>query len=104
MLQSNEILRYVLFRLGQQRNFSFHSFMFSQLNRVSRVTNTRKISVYSCNIEIPESFARKLFGHLFPRIFREPDAARLPPLAGPNFFMKIQLRRVLLELASDRVA
>lgn len=70
-------------------SFFFHSFLFFQ-PRLSGNERPKNF-VYSRNIEIPESSAWKLFGYLFPRIFREPDAVRLPPLAGLNFFMKIQL-------------
>lgn len=75
--------------LELRRSFFFQSFLFFQphLSGNERPKNF----VYSRNIGIPESSARKLFGYLFPRIFREPDAARLPPPARPNFFMKIQL-------------
>lgn len=77
-----ERIKNVLFRAAAQFLFSLFS-----LNRVSRVYNERpKNFVYSRNIGTPGSSARKLFGHLFPRIFREPDAARLPSLAGTELF------------------
>lgn len=79
----------MLFQFEHQRSSFFHSFLSF---RISRVYNERpKNFVHSRNIGIPESSARKLFGDLFPRIFREPDAARLPSRVGPNFFMKILL-------------
>jgi len=78
--------------LAQRAAYVPFFILFSSFNRVCRVTNDRKISytpVISGYPKVPRG--NYSFLPFSSRFFREPNARRLPPLAGPNFFMKIQL-------------